>query len=207
MAIGVWNGGGIRASIDEKEEEGLIRLGDLLTAFPFANTIELIDVTGSELKKMMEHSVSAYSPVDTPGRFLQISGMKVVYDVTKPVGQRVIDLQAKCTRCRYPVFEPVVSQNVYRVVMPTFLIDGGDGFDLQYTNRIETGDMDADVIERYMKKMSSITIGLEGRINFVNSTLNDCNLSNRLRSKSKSTIFVLSVILTAFLCCGNVFLL
>lgn len=33
-----------------------------------------------------------------------------------------------CTKCRVPQYEPIDLEKSYTVVMPSYLIDGGDGF-------------------------------------------------------------------------------
>ncbi|MCP6606136.1 5'-nucleotidase C-terminal domain-containing protein, partial [Klebsiella pneumoniae] len=52
----VTNGGGIRASIDKNQD---VTLGDIITVLPFGNTISQIQVKGTDVEKMFEHSLSA----------------------------------------------------------------------------------------------------------------------------------------------------
>lgn len=33
-----------------------------------------------------------------------------------------------CTECRVPKYEPLDPEKIYTVVMPSYLVDGGDGF-------------------------------------------------------------------------------
>lgn len=58
-------------------------------------------------------------------------------DLSRPVGDRVIELMARCGRCRIPTYEPVQSDRVYQVAMTAFLIEGGDGYSVFTTNIIE----------------------------------------------------------------------
>lgn len=37
-------------------------------------------------------------------------------------------LNVLCTDCRVPKFEPVQDNRVYKVVVPSYLVMGGDGF-------------------------------------------------------------------------------
>lgn len=54
----------------------------------------------------------------------------MVYDLSKPPGERVIKASVLCTECRVPRYTPLDPKKVYRVVMPSYLVDGGDGFSM-----------------------------------------------------------------------------
>lgn len=49
-------------------------------------------------------------------------------DVSKPAGSRVRSLHILCTKCRVPHYEPVEDAAVYTVVLPEYLVSGGDGY-------------------------------------------------------------------------------
>lgn len=70
VSLAVWNSGGFVNSI----QKGEITLGDVAAALPYRNTIERIDVNGSTLVKILEHSASKYDLQDPSGRYLQYSG-------------------------------------------------------------------------------------------------------------------------------------
>lgn len=50
--------------------------------------------------------------------------------MSRPVGRRVKSLGVLCTRCRVPAYEAVRDGAVYSVVMPSYLVTGGDGFSM-----------------------------------------------------------------------------
>lgn len=52
------------------------------------------------------------------------------YDLSKPPKQRVVSLSLLCTDCRVPKYEPLDPEKIYTVVMPSYIVDGGDGFDM-----------------------------------------------------------------------------
>merc|ERR1740137_289716 len=81
LRLGLANSGGIRATL----EAGNITLEDLMTSFPFQNTYDVVTLAGKHLKKAFEHSVSKLTKNgnDAGGRFLQVSGFKLKFDVTK----------------------------------------------------------------------------------------------------------------------------
>lgn len=84
-----------------------MRRRDVLTAYPYTNTLTVLRVTGSVLRRAMERSAE-YFAVDEEGRlcvadaFLKpkvehynydyFSGVNYAFDVSRPEGQRVVEL-------------------------------------------------------------------------------------------------------------------
>ena len=64
-----------------------ITLGAVYGVLPFGNFSVTLDVTGPELKSMLERGVSAMPAAD--GRFPQVSGLCFTYDIALPVNSRV----------------------------------------------------------------------------------------------------------------------
>lgn len=58
------------------------------------------------------------------------SGIRVEYDLSREPGQRVRSLRMLCTGCRVPRYEAVEEEALYRVVLPSYLVTGGDGFSM-----------------------------------------------------------------------------
>ena len=56
------------------------------------------------------------------------TGLSVTFDLTHPVGSRVRQLEIVCTNCTVPKMLPVKPDQQYRVVLPTFVAEGGDGY-------------------------------------------------------------------------------
>lgn len=120
----------------------------LLAVLPFGGTLDLVQLKGSTLRKVFEFSVRRYG--QGSGEFLQVSGLLLVrssvlalmfrrsqslppgfhveLDVSKPAGSRVRSLRILCTKCRVPRYEPVADAAVYTVVVPEYLVSGGDGY-------------------------------------------------------------------------------
>ena len=44
-----------------------------------------------------------------------LEGFRVVYDLEKPVGERVVMLKALCSRCRVPQYKAVQKNETYKV--------------------------------------------------------------------------------------------
>lgn len=62
------------------------------------------------------------------GKFLQVSGIKVIYDISRPNGSRVKSLKVLCKACREPSYVPLNLTQIYKVAVPTYIATGGDGF-------------------------------------------------------------------------------
>ncbi|ROT60904.1 hypothetical protein C7M84_021432 [Penaeus vannamei] len=173
-ALAILNGGGIRASIDERASNGTITMEDILTVAPFQNTIDIVELKGRHVKEMFEYSVQNYDITGQNlfGGFLQVSGFVVVYDLNLPVGQRVVRLQARCVSCRVPEMKDVKEDEVYQVAMPSYLANGGDGYEVIRDNKVEhhlTGLLDTDAFSQYIMLNTPIYQGLENRILYINS--------------------------------------
>lgn len=117
-------GGGIRGSAPF----GRLTKFDLKTILPFNNSMLLVNMTGVGISKMLEHSVEHYT--GDRGEFLQMSGIRVVYNMTKDPGHRVQSVETLCTDCEVPAFVPIEPSKYYLVILSHFLYQGGDGFSM-----------------------------------------------------------------------------
>ena len=109
--LALTNSGGIRSEIPS----GTITMGDVISTFPFPNDLVTMDLTGKQLRSLMEHGASLSNGV------LQVSkGLEMKYDSSKPVGQRVLGLTLNG--------KAIVDATVYHIATQNFLADGGDGF-------------------------------------------------------------------------------
>lgn len=72
-----------------------LTMADLYNTLPFANTVELIRLKGKHILQVLERSVVdiEYNTDDPHGKFLQVSGIKVVYDTKNKNGQRVVNVK------------------------------------------------------------------------------------------------------------------
>ncbi|XP_062565735.1 protein 5NUC-like [Armigeres subalbatus] len=160
-AIAFIQGGGIRASI----EAGNITKKDLKTVLPFGNAIILAEVTGETIMQMLERSVYRYNGNSGFGEFLQMSGVHVVYDLSKPPGQRVASVEVLCTRCATPSYGPIYTYDRYKIIISQFLWEGGDGYDM-FSGRnfqvLQWGEF--EMTEEYLKEFSPIYPAIEWRV-------------------------------------------
>ncbi|KAJ8270818.1 hypothetical protein GJAV_G00119630 [Gymnothorax javanicus] len=165
----ILNSGSIQASIDERIRDGSITMAELTSVLPFGGTFDLVQLKGSTLRKAFEHSVRRYG--EGSGEFLQVSGFNVKLDPSKSPGKRVAALNTLCTECRVPQYEPVDDGKIYKVVLPAFLADGGDGYSMIRDEKLkhDSGDSDIAIVADYIKKMERVHTAVEGRITIINS--------------------------------------
>ena len=91
--------------------------GEVYDVMPFDNRLVHVFVTGTALREVLELGVSGDHGV------VQVSGLVFSFDYDRPAGERIVG-EVMDARTGQPV-EPTRS---YRVAVPDFLADGGDGF-------------------------------------------------------------------------------
>ncbi|KAF8773386.1 5'-nucleotidase like protein [Argiope bruennichi] len=165
----VFNAGSIRYPLPA----GNITIKDLVHSLFVGDFMKIVSMKGEQLVKMMEHSVEKYDPtgVTAPGSFLQISGLRVLYDISDSPGNRVKKLLVRCDICVYN-YKEVDPQKTYHVAMPEFISEGGDGYPkFQGADPEDIGQLEILLIVQYLRKMKVIKPILDDRILFVNKLL------------------------------------
>ncbi|XP_013918203.1 PREDICTED: snake venom 5'-nucleotidase-like, partial [Thamnophis sirtalis] len=176
VSMCIVNGGGIRSPIDEKANNGIITLEELIAVLPFGGTFDLLEIKGSALRQAFEHSVHRHG--QSTGELLQVSGIKVVYDLSQKSGSRVISLNVLCTECRVPTYVPLEMEKTYKVLLPSFLANGGDGYYMLKgdSSNHSSGNLDISIVEDYIKRMGKVFPAVEGRVMFSAGTLFQAHL-------------------------------
>ncbi|XP_001848684.2 apyrase [Culex quinquefasciatus] len=161
VSIGITNDGGMRTSL----KSGSLTYDDLVTAVPYENTVDTFDLKGQYLLEALEYSASRFNTADV----LQISGIRVVYNTTRPAGQRVVSADVRCRVCKVPKYEPLDPNATYRVAVAAWIGNGGNGYSMFVNNRsnVRVGPLDIVVLEAYVAKMSPVMQGTDGRIRVV----------------------------------------
>ncbi|MGE7919917.1 bifunctional metallophosphatase/5'-nucleotidase [Viridibacillus sp. NPDC093762] len=160
IIMALQNGGGIRSNIDA----GDITVGEVISVLPFGNTLATMTLTGAELKRAFEISFKE-SPKESGG-FLHVSGAKVEYDSSKPVGKRVISIKYKDKANNYTEIKDEVS---YTVATNAFTAKGGDGYDV-FKKAYEEGRVtdlglsDWENLAEHLASLKKINPTIEGRI-------------------------------------------
>ncbi len=130
------NPGGIRADLDQGE----ITWGEVFTAFPFGYSLVTMNMTGGQIKAVLEQQWIGSEP-----RILQISGLHYTWDSNAPIGQRIIELKDDQGN--------LMDRNqIYTVTVNDILASGGDGFGVfkEGTNRIK-GPIERDALTQYIQ--------------------------------------------------------
>jgi 2',3'-cyclic-nucleotide 2'-phosphodiesterase (5'-nucleotidase family) len=144
--IAFQNSGGIRTDLPK----GKLNMEQVYTLLPFDNVIITMDLTGRQILALLEQSATLEKGI------LQVSGIKVKYDMRKPVGSRVVEVLVG--------EDPLDEEATYRVATNDFLAAGGDKFvTFKEGQNLTYGDMLRDVFAEYLKDNSPVSPSVEGR--------------------------------------------
>lgn len=144
--IAFTNPGGIRQDLPSDPTKGLsVNLGDLFAVQPFGNNLVVMDLTGDQLKLLLEQQWID-QPEDRKPRILQISaGFSYCYDDRRPEGDKIL---AKTMLLNGRLIAP---NDNYRIVVNSFLAGGGDRFAvLTRGRRPVQGGGDLDALSAYI---------------------------------------------------------
>lgn len=143
------NGGGIRVDLSA----GDITLKDLYALLPFDNQLVSMTLRGDQVLQLLEASGDGHVKI------LQVSGIKVEYNLNRPVGSRVVQASVRG--------EPLRPDGSYRVVTNDFLAAGGDRFTtFQEGTNLTFGDTLRDVVSEYLRRHAPVRPVVENRIIF-----------------------------------------
>lgn len=134
----------------------------LIEVIPFENTIDIVELRGDHLLRVLEHGASNSN--------IQISGLRVVYNMTEPRGNRVKSVNVRCYDCLVPRYDPLDAFRYYRVAANSHMTGGGGGLTMfeEFGRNKVVGEVDINALERYVRKRSPLLYGLEGRVTVVN---------------------------------------
>ena len=159
------NSGAIRASIVKQSAKDGITFGELYKVHPFGNSIDVVGLRGRVLKQAFENSVSAL-PQYRLGRFLQVSGIRVEYNISKPVGERVKSIQVRGPATLE--YREIDDEKLYTVAVSNYLIAGGDGFFMLKNHESRVfGEKLITLVKRFMSVNRTLKPKADGRIRLV----------------------------------------
>jgi 2',3'-cyclic-nucleotide 2'-phosphodiesterase (5'-nucleotidase family) len=173
VQIAVMNGGGVRADLEGDPATGEVNFGHMFTVQPFGNTVVTVDMTGAEVKLLLEQGLMSYVKLveNKPGshRPMQVAGISFKWDYAKPDGERILELKLANG-------QPIDPNTTYKVAVNNFMAGGGDDLpilkQLQVAGKqIDTGVVDVEVTVEYFKTVTAggpLTYGLQNRIEVVN---------------------------------------
>ncbi len=203
-SIAIINRGSIRNSINV----GNITLENIVSTSPFGNKVGILTANGSLLWQILEHSGSKF------GGFLQVSGLRIEYDLSQPIGRRLRKVRVRCTDCLIPQYEDIDLSNRYAIVMTDYIAFGGSNYSMIDPKDFSVGsETDYEIFANYVKSRSPIYTGIEDRILFISGnplitsipgeerTTNPLNLalSNKINASFMINSFIiLSLYLTVY---------
>jgi len=136
-------------------------VGDVFTVLPFGNSVVTRNVTGAQLWAALENGVSQINPatcLGTDGRFPQISGFKLTFKCSNPVGARVLSVA-------FMDGTPILADGTtYTFATNDFVNAGGDSYTMLADGQGVTREVMADVVLEYIEGLGTITPTIEGRI-------------------------------------------
>ncbi|MDA3730793.1 5'-nucleotidase C-terminal domain-containing protein [Niameybacter massiliensis] len=141
--VAITNGGGIRASI----EAGDITMNNMVTVFPFGNTIMVKEIKGSDLLAALEYGVDSFP--ETKGAFPHTAGITFTLNAYKEAGSRVSDVKVSG--------EALDLNKMYSVATNDFMAAGGDGYTMfeSYPIKAEYNTL-MDTLLAYVEKLGTV---------------------------------------------------
>lgn len=162
--VAFMNPGGIRASLP-RPDDGAVTFGALTHVLPFGNRLVYVDLTGKQLKRLLEQQWEAANCKSkaltaTPicGRLLQPARtLRYTWDWQrgqgKPNGQGNLLVSAEVLDLASKRWNPVTDDQIYRVVTNEYLADGGDRFTIfKGVEKHNTGHYEIQALADYFGK-------------------------------------------------------
>ncbi|MFC9687940.1 bifunctional metallophosphatase/5'-nucleotidase [Kribbella sp. NPDC056951] len=152
------NPGGIRA--DLASNAGEVTFGQAFTVQPFNNFLVSMDMTGTQIKALLEQQFSGVNgPEAGKYKVLQVAGITYTWNPAAAAGSKIVAGSVKIAG------QPIVDGTSYRIVTNNFLSDGGDGFPAftTATNKF-FGGLDIDAFAKYLTAHDPYTPGATDRI-------------------------------------------
>ena len=142
--IAFMNNGGLRRDLDVGADL-TASFGEIQIVLPFGNTIVVMDMTGAELRALLEQQ---FTRGEQPSVLQVSNGFTYRWDATRPAGQRVV---ADSVRLNGVALDDNAS---YRVAANNFLAEGGDNYSVftKARNKMDTQVKDMDAVVRYLVK-------------------------------------------------------
>ncbi|KAF7995280.1 hypothetical protein HCN44_004752 [Aphidius gifuensis] len=188
--------GNIRGSIDQHSSYK-ITMGEILSVLVFDDPAILIDIPGKILFDVLEWSVNKGN--QSSGAFLQLSGIKVTYNLENPFGSRVVSAQIRCSQCRVPHFEDIDHNKNYTAITTAYFGAGGDGYTMfQNLESMSLNIINAEILSQFIQIHSPVYPGIESRITFISTQKSISSLASTINNiDSKRFVFNI-VIITIF---------
>jgi len=137
--VGFMNVGGMRSDFDVGANL-TATFGQAQVVLPFSNTLVVMDMTGLQLRGLLEQQFDRASSSEKRA-MLQVShSLRYRWDDAQPKGAKVVANSIRIDGA------PLDDARTYRVATNNFLAEGADGFPMfaQAANKVDTGIIDLD---------------------------------------------------------------
>jgi 5'-nucleotidase len=156
--VALINGGSIRSNTTYGP--GPVTKRHVFEILPFEDPVVKIEVTGKMLRAALENGVSRIVESVEEGRFPQVSGLRFVYDASRPPGSRVVSVTVGGA--------PIEDARTYTLATTTFLAEGGDDYAVLKSARVltseEEGPVSAIIVMNAIQAAGTIAPAVDGRI-------------------------------------------
>ena len=139
VQVGFMNAGGMRSDFDVGADL-VATFGQAQVVLPFSNTLVVMDMTGAQLRGLLEQQFQR-GDSDEERAMLQVSsGLRYRWDNALPKGRKVVAGSIRIDGA------PLDEAKTYRVVANNFLAEGAVGFTMfaSASNKKDTGIVDLD---------------------------------------------------------------
>lgn len=153
--ITLQSGGGVRIPL-----QGTVTAAQVIQVLPFGNMLFRLDITGQEVKGMLEDGLEAvYGAGGSTGPYPYTGGLRYDVNAAAAKGERVTDIEVRNPATG--AWGPLDSAKTYKLFVLSFNATGGDGYKtlaaVPAARRLDIGVLDADVFFSYIEKQSKDT--------------------------------------------------
>ncbi|XP_030371338.1 snake venom 5'-nucleotidase-like isoform X2 [Scaptodrosophila lebanonensis] len=189
------NSGAVRGSITRTSNGGAVTVEDIYQVLPYDSKVIFIKILGKYILRILEHSVQMRE-TDSDGGFLQVSGMRIKYDLKERKGRRVRSVLILCTECKVPQFQPLDPYKLYGILLTQYLLDEGDGYKFKINERhiADTKVTVLQAVTRYFQAHKLVYPKLENRIMIADNDRTGCSETKRLTY----VVFIFSIYILLF---------
>ena len=147
--ISLQSGGGVRIPLN-----GEVTAANAIQVLPFGNMLYRLNVTGAEVKNMLEDGVEAvYGVGGTSGPYPYTGGLRFDVNAASAFGGRVSGIEVRDASTGQWV--SLDQGKTYRLFVLSFNANGGDGYktlaSVPAERRLDIGVLDADVFFNYIE--------------------------------------------------------
>ncbi|MBZ2208773.1 bifunctional metallophosphatase/5'-nucleotidase [Massilia sp. R798] len=145
VQVAFMNTGGMRKDL-EAGDNLVATYGQAQVVLPFSNTIVVMDMTGAQLRAVLEQQWIRKHADSNAAMLHPSRGFTYRWDGARPRGQRVVPGSVKLDGVA------IDEARIYRVAANNFLAEGGDGFAAfaEASNKRDTQILDLDAFVRYL---------------------------------------------------------